>query len=261
MENREVNIESINERMSNMTEFGNKHRRIDILNQLNIGLDITICTLSKIALYLVPVRIEGKFGFIDKDANLVIKTLFDKYMDAFDNENSLVRVCIDDKWGVVNAKGEMIIPAEYSTILIADNQKLFTVSKDYKTAVVDAGRNIVVDFGEYSFIDGFDSGLTRVKIKDKWGIIDTEGEIVLAVEFDNIWNFHKKNRTNTFVEKDGVRSNVYFNDLYRPNDYSVQRNTPTCYSNDDYNRSAYDCPEYDDRLDMDQQSIEFWNNF
>lgn len=256
-----MSIEATSEQVSNMTGLGNKLRRMDILNQLNIGLDITADVLSKIDLYLIPVRIEGKFGFIDKDANLVIKTLFDKYMDTFDNENSLIRICIDGKWGVINAKGQVIIPTEYSVILISDNQQLFTVTKGYKTGVLDLEQNIVIEFGEYSYIDGYDSGLARVKIQDKWGIIDSIGEVVLPVEFDNIWNFYKKNRINTSVEKNGVRSNVYFNDLYRPNDYSVQRNTPTFYSNDDYHRSAYDYPGYNDSLDMDQQSIEFWNNF
>ncbi|MGL5691998.1 MAG: WG repeat-containing protein [Bacteroidales bacterium] len=256
-----MSIEAINEQMSNMTELGNKYRRIDILNQLNIGLDITADVLSKINLYLIPVKIEGKFGFIDKDANHVIKTLYDKYMDAFDNEHSLIRISIDGKWGVINAKGQVIIPTVYSEILISDNQQLFTVKKDYKAGVLDLDQNVIVDFGEYSYIDGYDSGLARVKIKDKWGIIDTMGEVVLSVEFDNIWNFYKKNRTNTSVEKNGVRSSVHFNNLYRLNDCSVRRNTPTCYSNDDYQRSVYDYPEYDDSLDMDQQSIEFWNNF
>lgn len=213
MRGKVANIKSINEGVLTMTEFGNKCRRIDILNKLNIGVYISIDTLSKIDLYLIPIVIDGKIGFIDKEANLIVRNLFDKHMGTFDNENSLVRVCINDKWGVINAKGNVIIPADYSMILISDDQQLFTISKDRKTGVIDANHDIVVDFGEYHFIDGFDSGLARVKIKEKWGIINTEGEIVLAIEFDNIWNFYKKNRSNTHVEKDGCSWNIYFNNL------------------------------------------------
>lgn len=241
------------------TEYGQKSHRIDILNQMDIGIDITIDTLSKINLLLIPIKIEGKYGFIDKDANLIIKTLFDKYRGNFESENSLIRVCLDGKWGVINTKGNFIIPAEYSSMFISDDNKLFTVTKEYKTGVIDIKNNIVVDFGEYCYIDGYDSGLTRVKIKDKWGIIDSEGEIVLAIEFDNIWNFYKKNRRNTLVEKNGHKQSVLFSDLYRPNDYSRSNNHISDYK--DYHKSVYDYPEYDDRLDIDQQSIEFWNNF
>lgn len=99
-----------------------------------------------------------------------------------------------------------------------------------KYGVTDLEGNIIVPFGKYAWIDGFDHGLARVhsygitKIKNgechqykvsplkivdgeivanpeykgeklqpsKWGIINEKGEEVLPMEYDNIWNFMVK---------------------------------------------------------------------
>lgn len=94
---------------------------------------------------------------------------------------------------------------------------------DYKWGVVDDNGNEIVSFGLYDWIDSFDQGLARVKIGkgtnsvknsgNKWGIINTSGEVVLPVEYDNIWNFAGKNRFSTRTTKDGVDNEIYFHDL------------------------------------------------
>lgn len=65
--------------------------------------------------------------------------------------------------------------------------------------VVTTDGQIVVPFGKYDLIEEFCLGVTRVKIgkgsnanKDsgcKWGIIDTRGNELLPVEYDDIWNY------------------------------------------------------------------------
>lgn len=93
---------------------------------------------------------------------------------------------------------------------------------DYKWGVVNAVGEEIVPFGKYDWIDGFDSGLARVKIgtapnnidsNNKWGIINEKGEEVLPIEYDNIWNFVGKNRFSTKVEKNGDCHDVYLHNL------------------------------------------------
>lgn len=74
-------------------------------------------------------------------------------------------------------------------------------------------REIVVPFGKYDWISEFDYGLARVRIGNdyywdtpngnKWGIINMEGDEVVPVEYDLIWNFAGKRRWSTNAEKDG----------------------------------------------------------
>lgn len=244
-----------------MNQLSGKYNRIDFLKKLNIGLEISSNLLAKIDLFLIPIIINGKIGFIDKDANLVVNALFDKYTDSFESSDSLIRVCINKKWGVINSLGEFVIPVEYTTILISDDNQLFTVSKGYNVGVINDQNSIIVEFGKYVCIDGYDSGFARVKIDNKWGLINSEGGTVLEVVYDNIWNFYKKNRDSTFVERNGNKKLVFFKDLNQHSECCehVQKYTPS-YTND-YSRSVYDYDEYDNSLDVDQQSIEFWNNF
>ena len=103
------------------------------------------------------------------------------------------------------------------------NNVMVIQRSDYKWGVTDLEGNIIVPFGKYDWIDGFDQGLARVKIgrvssnqvnnSNKWGIINEEGEEVLPVEYDEIWKFIGKNRYSTKVVKDGVKKDVYLHTL------------------------------------------------
>ena len=139
----------------------------------------------------------------------------------------------------------------YGNVIVIQNSR-------YQWGVEDLEGNIIVPYGKYEWIDGFDQGLARVRtvgqitytknvsaiysinkeskveeitdpelihqriledkrkqpgIFAKWGIINEQGEEVLPVEYDDIWNFFGKNRRSTKVVKDGVAREVYFCDL------------------------------------------------
>ena len=44
----------------------------------------------------------------------------------------------------------------------------------------------------------------------KWGIINKNGDIVLPVVYDDIWNFYGRNQDYITVEKDGDTFQIYF---------------------------------------------------
>ena len=88
----------------------------------------------------------------------------------------------------------------------------------FQYGVTDNDGNVIVPFGKYAWISGFDHGLARVKSifgiarvnletgaveNPKWGIIDMDGNEVLPVKYDEIWNFQGKGRSSTRVIKDG----------------------------------------------------------
>lgn len=73
-------------------------------------------------------------------------------------------------------------------------------NKRYEWAVFHANGKVIVPFGKYAWIDGYDRGLARVKTADKkWGIIDRTGAEILAPVYDEVWNFLRKSRTTTKV--------------------------------------------------------------
>ncbi len=113
--------------------------------------------------------------------------------------------------------------------------------------VTDLNDETIVPFGKYDWIDGYDNGLARVNKIDgsgkKWGIIDENGDEVLPVKYDSIWNFLGKNRRSTKVEKDGSRWDVYFSDLNPSLDDDDDNDD---YYDRDYDRSDYGYDSSDD---------------
>lgn len=131
-------------------------------------------------------------------------------------------------------KNKYIRETNYGTVRVVENAA-------YQWAVIDNQGNFIVPFGKYGWIDGFDSGLARVRthtlsecLRDavvshfnlseggnsgvicdntkgaKWGIINERGEEVLPLIYDNIWNFYHKNRFSTTVEREGKSTKVFF---------------------------------------------------
>ena len=105
----------------------------------------------------------------------------------------------------------------YGEVTVAQNERR-------QWGVVDKKGNVIVPFGKYDWIDGFDQGLARVNkwilidkvsfLKTKvWGIINEKGEEVLPLEYEEIWNFMGKNRYSTKAVKDGEQHDIYFCDL------------------------------------------------
>lgn len=191
--------------------------------------------------YLIPFMEWGKIGFMNQAEEIVMPPKYDIYLDEFYRESSLVRVgetygvgherktmapsvYLYKRYGLLNSKGEFVLPMEYDGILMPlSSAALFVVriiGKGY--AVVNADNEVVVPFGKYNYIDGFDQGYARVKLgtttnglKDSgslWGIINEQGEEVLEPKYSNIWNFYDKSRFDTRVEEDGK---VYEFDLSR----------------------------------------------
>lgn len=123
-------------------------------------------------------------------------------------------------YGLLNYKGDEILKLGYYGILQSiGNKCLFTVEDEHhRYAVLDSEGNEVIPFGKYSWIDGFDHGLSRVNkscsvfVDDKktpagqdlWGIINEYGEEILPLEYTSIWNFYNKGRNDTRIEKNGL---------------------------------------------------------
>ena len=103
-----------------------------------------------------------------------------------------------------------LVEKEFGSVKVIEN-------RNYQWSIVDLEGNVIVPFGKYDWIDGFDHGLARVNKLcpdgKKWGMINMSGEEVLPVEYDSVWNFYGKNRNSTTVEKAGNKATVYFSDL------------------------------------------------
>ncbi len=171
---------------------------------------------------LIPFIQNQKIGFVDKDSTIIVEPKYEIIYGDFIEDTDLVKVGIRYsygfprssgrietydryKWGLLDSTGNEVFKCNYARISISDDKKLFTLqSYKYGYCVVDMNGNKIVPYDTFSIIDGYTKGYARVKKNGKWGIIDTEGRVVLPVDYDQVWYFHTKNYDSTFVTKEGT---------------------------------------------------------
>ena len=149
-----------------------------------------------------------KIGFVNREGEVVVKPQYDMYSPGYKDDLGYIKVAKDiihqgrltTLYGLIDSTGEIVLPLEYRTLLPPiDSQDLYKVQDiNYRYGIVRSSGDMVVPFGEYDWIDGFDRGLARVIGRDaagrkKWGVIDETGELVVPMEYDSIRNFYGKN--------------------------------------------------------------------
>ncbi len=248
---------------------------------------------------LIPFTSGDKIGFVDKEGAIVVKPQFTMYYGDCYDESDNIRVAIDDlygfprsggkvatykrpMYGLINYKGETIFEPSFCSLLPAiGNKNLYTVQdKNFGYAVLNTDGTEVVPYGKYSWIDGFDNGLARVRIGNvtngqkengnKWGMINENGKVVLPLEYDDIWAFYGKKRVTTKVVKGDVAQNVVLSEILGKDETQEYDCSSNNYYDDDYGTSygeyagtyAQDVEGYsddviDDAFDGDPDA--YWN--
>ena len=154
----------------NEINFSNSRKRTEFLKTINncfvgdvtgsfntysiptITLELETETLANFHEGLVAIKKNNKFGFADRNGNLIIPFIYDI---AIDFHEGLARVEKNDKWGFIDKTGRVVIPFEYDEA------------------------------------SDFQGGLARVSKNNKWGYVNALGEVVVPCEYDNVSDFHE----------------------------------------------------------------------
>ncbi|HEY6188648.1 MAG TPA: WG repeat-containing protein [Pyrinomonadaceae bacterium] len=150
------------------------------------------------------VKLNGKYGFIDKAGKEVIPLRYDDVSLLDDRpfllkdrnplRATLLKVKLNDRWGLIDATGKEIVPIKYDSVdLFRDG--LFMVSTNKKLGFVDAtGTEVIpIKYDDMHEMEGLrlyvranadDDMLINVKLNDKWGYIDKNGREVIPPRYD-----------------------------------------------------------------------------
>ena len=97
-------------------------------------------------------------------------------------------------YGAKNCKGDIVIPFLYKEMYPFSCGLSMVRNQNYGYAYINQYNQQVIPFGKYSWCDSqFVCGYARVvkydilEEKNKWGIIDTKGNIIIPLEYDKIW--------------------------------------------------------------------------
>jgi hypothetical protein len=139
--------------------------------------------------------VDGKRGGIDSNGRFVIEP---RYEMAGKFSNGMMPVRLPkgqsdyfEKWIYVDASGKQAINKEFSGAgSFVDGRAFVKVGFD-EWALIDKSGNEVTKkhFDSNDPVGVFSDGLTAVKVKDKWGFINKDGECVIKPRFADANNF------------------------------------------------------------------------
>lgn len=117
-----------------------------------------------------PVKIDGKWGLIDAKGTVIVQPVYDVVGD-YDDQYAVVQK--DGKTGLIDKTGKMIIPTKYVDVSILDSA-LFVVFDGEKRRVLNQeGRTILET--TYELIEVRDSQYLAYTQHQKWGMIHVSG--------------------------------------------------------------------------------------
>lgn len=163
----------------------------------------------------------------------------------------------DYLWGVLNHDGNEIVPfVKYGWIDGFDQGLARVRTLGNSGRVTNTITIIDLESDKAKVIEGRGNlenliRLDRAKHPEtyaKWGIINEQGEEVLSVEYDDVWNFLGKNRFLTKVVMNGKSHEVFFHDLNPYLPFRGQQSSSRSYDGDS---------DYNDNLGNDD-GIDFW---
>ena len=133
---------------------------------------------------LAKVKLNGKYGFIDKTGKEVVPPIYDEIGFFLDD---LAKVKLNGKMGFVDQTGKEVVPPIYEeTGYFLEG--LEKVASNGKYGFIDKKGHVIIPIS-YDYIGNFKNGLATVKLNEKYGFINTEGETVVPAKYDEADDF------------------------------------------------------------------------
>ena len=135
---------------------------------------------------LARVEADGKYSYINEQGKVVIACEFD-YADDF-TSNGLARVKVDGKYGYINEQGDVVIPCKFDHASIFSTNGWASVDVDGKWGYINEKGETVIPC-EFDDAGIFANGLAYVQVNGKYGYINEQGEVIIACKFSFACNF------------------------------------------------------------------------
>lgn len=157
-----------------------------IYSLLIVILIISSCQQGNENEIVSPVRLDGKYGYIDIRGDWYIKPKFDSVGIFYAGKASSYQ---NDKEGIIDSKGNLIVDYKFDFIGHFEDERGLVVMGDSINYIDSKGDLISKRF----YFDGedFSEGLAPVQLEDdgKWGYLNKSGEIAIKFSYDYAQEF------------------------------------------------------------------------
>lgn len=181
-----------------------KYRYVD--KKGNLVLKPQFTSAEKFKEGMARVEYDGKFGFIDSAGVMVIKP---QYMEAYDFSQGLAVVkTFDNKAMYIDKKGNKVISRADIMYPYAFSEGLAPCGDVNGVGFMDMSGNVAIS-PQYKSVSIFSEGLAAVIVGQKYGYIDSNGNMVIKPQFDYAQDFKEGmagvliNNKYGFIDKTG----------------------------------------------------------
>ena len=99
--------------------------------------------------------------------------------------DGLAQVRLDGRYGCIDKAGDAVIPLRYDEMWEC-SEGLFRVVVDRKHGFVDRTGREAVPL-RYDWAYPFKNGLARVQLDGRWGCVDASGKELIPLQYDFLW--------------------------------------------------------------------------
>jgi len=124
--------------------------------------------------------ISNKYGYMDENLKKLQIPL--KYDNEFGFIDNIAIVKLDNKWGAIDEKDNIIIPIKYESVFGLFKEKYYLLKNNGKCGIFHLEKKLIVPF-KYDYIDDFIYTI-GVGINGKYGFIDYELREVTPLIFN-----------------------------------------------------------------------------
>jgi len=143
----------------------------------------SLASVAQLEQNLLPIKLNGKSGLINRQGDIVIKPRYDAIETRFEEGYALVR--IEDRTGVVDISGAEIIPVQYDHIKFLGDD-YFGVYNQGLAGVIDKNNTQIIPI-KYEELRYLSNNLFVGHIDTMCGLINAENRLILPFEFSNIF--------------------------------------------------------------------------
>ena len=134
---------------------------------------------------LAPYVSEGKYSYIDENANKATETTYD-FAGGFANKRAAIKQ--GDKWAIIKSDFSQVTDFIYDDVILDDlgfstSQNVYIAKQDGKYHIFDLDGNMKGSEGFDEAKAFMSDDATAVKIDGKWGFVNKSGDIEMMTEY------------------------------------------------------------------------------
>lgn len=163
-----------------------------------------ILTTTTSAQQYFPVKVNQRWGLIDKAGKTVVEPTYDAIGEFYKYGYAVIQK--NGKVGIINDKGRIILPTKYYDLQILDSV-VFGVVIDNRWKIIDAQEKVILD-DYYERVKILQKEYISFSRKGKWGLVHLTGREIVQPIYDNISVY----QNDYFLIENGI-----YKGLLRPN--------------------------------------------